>query len=286
MRTYTEELITPEIARSYLKLNTHNRALKPQRIAPYAEQMAAGSWRPNGEGIKFGTHPETGETVLLDGQNRLHAIIEADTPVLMLVVTGLEMTDQEVMDVGLGRKLNDILTLRGERGTTGLSAVIRALYIWDNAPDSRKRRVGGSGQDGKGGASNSALLAYFDANSDMCRLIAEESSRISRGTRLAASILAPLIREFDVIDAEDAKDFWHRLETAQPSPLSLGPHDPITQLHRNLSRMRETNKVRYDFTEIAALIVKAWNGYRQGKPIMVLHWRSGGSKPEPFPVAQ
>lgn len=37
--------------------------------------------------------------------------------------------------------------------------------------------------------------------------------------------------------------------------------------------------------EVAALVVKAWNAYRTGRPVTNLRWRSGGSSPEAFPTA-
>lgn len=284
-RTYVEELITPDLARHYLTFNTHNRPLKPPRIDAYAEQIKSGKWRPNGEAIKFGTDVD-GTIVLLDGQNRLHAIIVAGVSATVLVVRGLIPGDQETMDIGLSRKLNDHLSLRHEINTSNLAATIRALFIWDNTDDPAKRQLGASGQGYQIALTVTVLLEYFDANSDDCRHASEESERIRRLTRIPTSILAPLIREFEGIDPDDAKDFWHRLGNLQPSPRNLGDNDPLTQINKSLRRMFDASKMRYLPTEMAALIIKSWNAYRTGQPLTQLRWRSGGNAPEPFPMAK
>jgi hypothetical protein len=284
-RSYAEELITPELAREYLTFNTHNRPLKPARVRAYAEEMRSGNWRCNGEAIKFG-EDDSGQPILFDGQNRLHAILEAKVPITMLVVRGLGVRDQEVMDTGVNRKLNDVLALRGESNSNNLAAAVRAMYIWDHTEDPTKRKLGGSGQTpGNAIATVAMLLPYFDEHSDLCRRISNESQHIRRTTRIPTSVVAPLVREFERLDPEDAKDFWYRLENMLPSPKNLGEADPLVQLSKALRRMFETNKARYLPTEMGALIVKAWNAYRAGTPIVQLRWRSGGSAPEAFPEA-
>lgn len=276
-RTYQEELITPEIAAEYLKFNTHNRPLKEGRVAAYADDIREGRWRSNGESIKFS---KTGR--LIDGQNRLHAIIRADRPVNMLVVRGLDDRDQETMDIGCNRNLRDILKLRGETNSTNLAATIRALWIWDNTKDPGKRVVGGTSQ--RFPATSTLLLDYFEANDAVCRDITNKSEQCRKKTRIPTSVIAPLIREMERIDQQDADDFLNRLENMLPSPKNLGEVDPLVQLQKTLRRINENTKTRYTGTELAALIVKSWNAYRNGEPIKLLLWRSGGNSPELFPA--
>lgn len=294
-RSYCEELITPALATEYLSHNTHNRSPKQGRILAWADAMRNGQWRANGESIKFS---KSGR--LIDGQNRLMAVVLADTAVHMLVVRGLDDAAQETMDVGANRSMKDFLSLRGERSVNSLAATIRALYIWDTTKGTDRRVLGGSGQGGGKTMTLTALvlLDYFDANADLCRDLCAQTDHFRKATGIPTSILAPLLREMQRIDEDDAKDFMYRLENHLPSPNNMGEHDPLVQLHKWMFRfyghrvgsgesgatVRRRSKATYATTEVAALIVKAWNAYRDGVPITQLRWRSGGSAPEAFPV--
>lgn len=284
-RTYTEIEITPALARRLLTFNTHNRNLNIKRIHGYARQMRDGKWRCNGEGIKFGID-ENGDIVLLDGQNRLHAIIESGVTVVMLVVGGLVKKDQESMDGAGPRNFSQALKLRGEANHQTMAAVVRAVYLWDLAPKPANRRVGGQGQDNVAITTVTQLMAYFETRPDEFRTLAEVVERLRRPVRVSATIIGPLKREFDRINFEDSKDFWYRLSNKMSSPGDLGPNDPLLQLNKALKRLNEQKKSMPVATEIAALIVKAWNAYRAGEPIRQLSWRSGGHHPEPFPEAR
>lgn len=104
----TQEIITPEMAREYLKFNTENyRSLSKDRVISYAGDMKNGEWQMNGEAIKF---DETGK--LIDGQHRLHAIIRAGVPVEMLVVRGVQES-VNIYDIGFRRSLGQIAKARG-----------------------------------------------------------------------------------------------------------------------------------------------------------------------------
>lgn len=286
-RTYSEELITPNDAQGHLSYNTLNRSVKERRVRSYAELMLKGMWKMNGEGIKFSA---TGR--LLDGQNRLHAIIQADVPVLMLVIRGLDDVTQETMDIGANRNLSDILKLRGEHNTSNLAAVIRALYIWDNFPEqrprsetssTRRRIVGSSGQWGAWATlSNTTLVAYFDDDPDKCRDLCEKTDRTRRSTKIPTSVWAPLLRQMELIDPEDAGDFVHRVENRLPSPANFGEDDPIIRFNKAKDRLTSGPGVT-NLTELAALLVKTWNFYRDGMSVTQLRWRSGGANPESFP---
>lgn len=107
MKTRDSVLITPEMAKEFLKRNTNNRKIKTARINKYAAEMARGKWQINPEGISF---YENG--TLRDGQNRLLAIIKANTPTYLNMTTGVP-NDSVICDRGAGRSLGDILYMSG-----------------------------------------------------------------------------------------------------------------------------------------------------------------------------
>lgn len=101
-------MVTPADAATLLKRNTHNRKVRPSVVAKYVSEIGAGEWRPIPAGIGF---DEDG--VLLDGQHRLAAIVEAGVAVPLLVVTGFPRASQEKCDRHTRRSLFDAMTLAG-----------------------------------------------------------------------------------------------------------------------------------------------------------------------------
>lgn len=77
------QVITPEVARKYLERNVNNRNVNKERVSIYARDILAGNWTP-GSSIGFF---ENGD--LADGQHRLLAVVEANTPAMFVVIRNL-----------------------------------------------------------------------------------------------------------------------------------------------------------------------------------------------------
>lgn len=114
-RTATFEIVTPEKAEKWLaECNTHNRRENEARSDRYANYIRKHQFATTHQGIAFDQ-----DGVLLDGQNRLRAIIKAHTAVELLVVRGLDRTInngvdidiQGLMDVGGSRSAGQQLML-------------------------------------------------------------------------------------------------------------------------------------------------------------------------------
>ena len=115
------ETITPEIAAEYLKANRSNRPLKKKLIDNYARTMRAGDWKLTHQGIAFNC-----DGTLLDGQHRLEAIRQSETPIQMSVTRGVSQDAQLVMDDHAKRSAGDALSIaRGEKITQSMVATIR-----------------------------------------------------------------------------------------------------------------------------------------------------------------
>ena len=92
--------ITPDMARDMLTRNMkHNRPALKNTVHGYARLMKNGNWNLTHQGIAF---DEDGE--LIDGQHRLHAIIEANIPVRMNVTYNVHHAPGEVFTIDMGRK--------------------------------------------------------------------------------------------------------------------------------------------------------------------------------------
>jgi hypothetical protein len=124
------ETITPQVAKSYLLRNTHNRTPKPTMIEEFAREMRAGRWALTHQGIAFDE-----ENVLLDGQNRLLAIMEAGVSVEMPVTRGIPKTvrkngvfTMDVIDTGKNRTTADQLhVMHGVENANVTAAACRVV---------------------------------------------------------------------------------------------------------------------------------------------------------------
>lgn len=75
------ELITPDLAKQYLKQNSRfNKELDESMVNTLIEKINSGEWDPNGEAIYF-NHGD----VLANGQHRMHAIVRSGISVSVRV---------------------------------------------------------------------------------------------------------------------------------------------------------------------------------------------------------
>lgn len=103
--------ITPEMAKEMLERNMkNNRRVSKETVMRYARIMKAGGWNLTHQGIAFDTDGE-----LIDGQHRLHAIVQANVPVKLMVTYGVEHTQGEAftIDAGLKRTTLNIMQISG-----------------------------------------------------------------------------------------------------------------------------------------------------------------------------
>ena len=114
--------ITPQKARVILKNNPSNRKVNDRHVTKLAKQMRAGDWKDNGQTIVIS---EQGQ--LMDGQHRLHAIIEADVAQKMLIVEGADNQSILTIDTGKSRGLADSFEIYGHNYATAKAALTNLL---------------------------------------------------------------------------------------------------------------------------------------------------------------
>jgi len=272
-------------ATALLGHNTHNRALRPGRTNTYALDMLQGHWKTTGDSIKI-----SNAGVLLDGQHRLAALIQAATtgallpdgehleaqPELRLplvVVRGINPGAQEAMDIGANRSLRDILELnRGEKNAGHLASALRIIYAWRSGA---RKTIAKRGQ-----FTNATLLGFFDEDPDTFRtLVSTMTSEYQRGDHLLPpSVLALVHWLFEDLAPSDAEEFFARLQDGQ----GLHATDPIYELIEALKRLRKDRGHR-GIAIVLAMTIKAWNAWRLGEKVTILSYKMGGKHPETFP---
>lgn len=262
------ELVTiaPEQAEDLLLRNDHNRSVETARVLQYAQDLRRGEWQINGEAIKVA---DTGR--LLDGQHRLMAILEADTPMTTLLITGMPETTQETMDQGRPRSFADVLKLRGEKYCTGLAGACRIVFAYER--DGVPFTVGGSGSP-----SVPQLSRTLDRNPEL-----RASTRLAYELMrpwMPVTTLAGLHYLFATANQQDADAFVRGLA----SGAGLAADDARFVLRERLINEHAAHDERRIGAKVKmAFIVLAWNAWRTGEPLGRLRWNPGGAHPDEFP---
>lgn len=121
--------IDPELAEAILRTkgNPKNRQISRATVEAYARDMRDGNWDEDAYSpIVFDK-----EGILMDGHHRLNAIIKAETPIMMYVVTDAEKSS--TYDLNRPRTYNNILTIDGvskELCSTNVVSLVRSIGLF------------------------------------------------------------------------------------------------------------------------------------------------------------
>jgi hypothetical protein len=264
--TYEIVEITPALAKEWLQRNTHNRNLRERVVNGYAADMKAGAWVEDGQSIKF-----SDTNVLLDGQHRLAAIAQSGVTVRVLVVRGLPDNTQDTMDTGAKRRMSDVLKLRGETNAVTLASTLLRVLKWKQGHRRYLKTAGDTNP------THRQLLEVLDEHPEI-RRSAEIAGRVSAVGSLPGSVAGLCHWLFVRIDPSDCAYFFARLGDG----VGLDGDDPIYALRRALANLAN-QPGRSDDTLVTALVIKAWNAFRDGRRVQLLQFKAGGANPEQFP---
>ena len=294
--------VTPAMAEYWLTLNEHNRNIRNSAVNGWAVDMGDDNWLLNGETIKF-----TRSGRLIDGQHRVLGIVASGQTVESYIANGLDENVQPTIDIGITRSFADMLKLRGERNTAVLGSVVRRVYLWqmrveransleemgleimeysitEAAQESStlhfKRQPTNSAYLLRGGVrpTTTKLLELLDGkHGDSLREAARVGAKARANLRTSAAVFGLCYWLFERIDREDADDFFDQIMYGD----SITRGDPSFALRRALGD-RSGRYIREEIT--TAIIIKAWNYYRERRPMDVCAWKAGGRHPEAFPI--
>jgi hypothetical protein len=257
--------VSPDVARAILEKNTRNRSLRKDYVQKLAAAMQRGEWTVNGEPIQI-----AGDGTLLNGQHRLSAVVEAEATVRMLVVRGLEIPSQMTMDSGLRRNLSDVLSLHGKNETTNLGAMLGMLHRYRNG-----HRLDNSGRTAPTPPEALELLEREPGIEDSLPL----ARKVLREASLRVSATGLLLYIFEEVDPGEGERFFETLCVADDEPVG----SPVLALKSILERARTERTYRMSSYVLFAMIIKAFNAWREGRDVFVLAFKPWGSSPEPFP---
>lgn len=239
------QVVTPAIAREWLKRNHCNRPLRRRIVDQYARDMASGNWLQTGDALKFDRDGN-----LLDGQHRLTAIAEGAVAVELLVLTGLDPASQLVMDSGAKRTASDQFKLLGRSNTSVRASVCRLLLRWED-DDLVTREVV---------YSNKELIMFDDRDQKLVDRAIIQGGRTRTNTQMGIVSLAAVFYRAHQLDPGAAEQFFEQLHSLS----NLAPNSPILALVRTMQR-RQRDRLRTDQVRELYYLVAAWNGVRKGR---------------------
>jgi hypothetical protein len=259
--------VTPEYAKALLERNIGNRKVAPANLSKVSESLRSGEWKLNGEAIKIAKDGR-----ILDGQHRLTACVETGISFTTLVITGLEPETQETMDSGKSRTVADALSIRGYKSAVNLASIATGIVRRDRYGLRPAISAGASSYP----VTTPQVVARIESEPSIIDVvpIAQQANKAGMTSKTAGI----LYYVFSEIDPDDAVDFFHKLSKGD----GLEAGNPILTLREALLVMK-SERGSANQTYIAAIAIKAWNKYRDGEPMKLARFRTGGANPETFP---
>lgn len=264
------ETVTPEMAEAWLNVNYRNRDLRESRVTQLAGTLLRGQFELTSDGIAFDT---TG--ILTNGQHRLSAIVVSGISAQLVVVRGLQAKAQEVTDQNLPRCLADALKLRGEKNYHVLAAGLVWLYRFSYIEETGNVHFGDLGLR----PTTPQLLKIFEANQEI-RELPRLVAKVRHSVPVRNGVFLAFWHRINKLDAAEAALFIEKFMVGA----ELTKTDPIFVLRRILQLDSQRSFERMPDYREAALLIKAWNAWRESKPITKLAYKYGPKIKEPFPI--
>lgn len=241
--------ITPDIARHWLeKYNVANRAVSKPTVKKYAEQMAAGRWHDYGAVIKFAP------SRMVNGQHTCEAVIDSNSAIRVVVLTGLSDELFTVEDTGRKRSAADVLTVDNVPMWQAQAAAAGAHYLlcyFDGLP--LWSTIKSQNQD---------VRDFYLERPQYGELVDFLATLPRKNPPLTAAPAAALLYLFAQTDYPLAIRFMSALITGE----SICATDAVFHL-RNWLIESLLSGDRPSMREQMIATVKAWNCHRQGRKV-------------------
>ncbi len=271
-REYRKMLITPAQSKLWLeKFNQKNRPVSTLKVTQFGVDMIEGRWLYSHAPILFDPNGQ-----LIDGQHRLYACVESESPFVADVYFGEDPGLRSVVDIGTTRTLAHQIQIEELGSETPKpnpkerAAIASMLAVAVRHGESKVF-------DPNFNCSKPAVLADMKANR-FTRL--DDAAKVAKamGRRCRGSIAGFCWYLFSGQSRELADRFFDELRTG----LNLSDNSSVYWLRRRLEANREA-KAKLPPQQIYVLFRKAWIFYRDGRACGNLRWRTDGPTPEKFP---
>lgn len=250
--------VTPETAARWLAYNESNRPLNKKTVLKYLETMKRGKWQLNGQMIIFSSCG-----VLLDGQHRLSAVVSYGQPVLMDVRFGIDIATYDTIDDGKKRSPGDILGIAGIKNSHNTAAAIRVVMSMEMGYQTH--HIGMTKTP-----TNEQIVNWYNENPGFYDFVAQAENWYHKSGRLIKPAgLAAFYWMFSRRSPAQAFDFLNEVMLG----VGLSEDSPAYTLRSLLIREAASANKKTSLSAMRAMIIKAWNAYREGRKIKLLRYR-------------
>lgn len=246
--TFTEwATIPPGVAAAFLERNEGNRNISPTKAEHYALDMAAGRWTENGETIIV-----SADGSLNDGQHRLQAVIDSNTPIRFLFVFGVSRDSRATVDQGKARSAGDFLAMQGVHYASNAATAAKFIMAYE--------RSGGKNISLRSKLTNAEIVARVKADDEIVKSTVFAFHHYQEYRALfSVTVMASCHYVLAEIHPKDAAEYLAQVALGE----SIKRGDPAFAVRAAfLAEKRE----RQDAMEI---IFHGWNAYRQGRPLKI-----------------
>lgn len=248
-------VVTPDDAAILLENNGGNRSINNTHVTILADAMTSGEWMETGDTIKL---DKTGR--ILDGQHRLMAVRTSNTPAKFDFAFGVATEAFDRIDVGRSRTAGNIFEIAGFNNGATLATTCKILMAIEGGYKAMRSIH----------PTRHQLLDYLKANPDLveCCKIGKE---ISRGIGKAGSVSGVSAGVYLIqqrMGQHEPIEFFSKTGTG----IGLHADSPILAFRNRCIRSADGRPL--DGVDVAALLVKAFNFWHEGRACKVLTWRS------------
>lgn len=238
-------LVTKDMAENWLAKNSHNRPLNPLKIGKFKRAIQDGKFRLNGETIIIGR-----DGSLMDGQNRLMAVVETGMAIWSFVIFDVDPTVFATIDGGSPRSNADILSMSGEADGKPLAKALSALARFDSPSFANQQLTSIEALD---------LLVKNPAIRQSLPIGNSVKEFIPAALGCAAHYL---FRKSNTFKANSFFEVLAKGESENNAALQF----------RELMRKNRTSAKKLQATAVAGLLVKAWNFYQADEVPKILRY--------------
>jgi len=262
-------IIHPAEAAELLQRNSINRSMRKHLVERYAHDMSLGRWQLNGEPIVV-----NGDGSLMDGQHRLAACVEANTPFETLLINGISNEALLTLNTGQTRNLRDHLEFVDMPNSKTLAGALSWIFRYNQMLESEGGEQLGSGTK----YSRQDHLAFLEQHPELHRSV---EYAVENRLRIACPVTVIAFVHFliaEVVDQDTATSFFEEVATGSGEAGS-----PAMKLREGYLN-HQTRYNRPTVMVFAAMTIKAARFWLTGLSTERLIWKTQGRNKEPFPI--
>lgn len=243
--------LTPVLAGLLLERNPINRPISHGNSSALLSDIANNRFVFNGEPIVV-----SDSGVLLDGQHRCQAVIQANKPIQTLIVFGPKEEARFTIDIGRPKSAPNFLHMKGFKNTAVLAAAARMLLVYRE----RKNLITGGAKANFTPPTKTEVLDAVEQFRGLERSVETAMQAPAHlGGRSVIAFTHYVISRKAGVEATDA--FFQKMFDG--TDLSRG--NPILYCAKRLSTLTVNGGGAQNVR--AELIFKSWNAHRRGEMV-------------------